>query len=226
MNIIATICNRRPDLLEIQARLCIKLCTDQFTFVVGVAKRFDVGDLSQWSDIRHDLESREYSENVFELADHIDRMNPSAAIYLEEDVLPIGAFSFDMYAPVARHFQGQPVYTMRKWCGNYPPENHWDEIDAEYAEANLLMGELLDGGRFYHLDKSSHILPRWFQDEKWARVKAIADAHGVPMPAKSWARIEREQTSEEIARHEAAVEAAYGGNLPEIQVGSCKGCGN
>lgn len=243
MNIIATICNYRPDLTAIQLDLCRRFCVDEFMFVVGTQSkdRKLINTMSIGIELV-ELAQGSYADGFSDLVKRLPVAGSNNVLFIEEDVFPTSNFTIQECEPAARYFGSGPALTMRRWSGDYPDvwpnvipsyraleaghlPKHWPQYirDMYEHEEGKLGCEIIDG-YWLHLDKSSGAYQKWFMQAKDKIVRTLAEHYGASVPAKSFARWERKRTQQEIDRHNEAVKVAYAGNMPEVQAG-CKGCG-
>jgi hypothetical protein len=218
MNTIATICNFRPDLLEIQVGLCRRFCTEDFTFVVGTQSE-DARILEAIKAVGETTIHLDGGEIQAGYAQLLSLTPLGEILYIEEDLLPTA--SFKVTGPsAARIFGGHPARTMRRgrtWENQIPAHralepdqlpDHWpDHIRAMYEQPEGKLGcEIIDG-HWLHLDKSSMRLHAWFMNAKDRLAWAVAKHYGIKWPAESFARHRREATPEQAARRKAARDA-------------------
>ncbi len=213
MNIICTICNFRPDLLEIQVALCRKLCTEPFDFVVGCqnkSKKIRIA-IKKVADM-YNLRTQGIRDAKYELGFNAftRSLNADRIIFLEEDLMPTLPFGFDGPVPAARRFSGQFVKTMRRWSGEMPDKflyeipsyralkadqlpAHWPQliIDKYDTFQSSLGCEIIDK-HWFHYDKATKKHTRWFMEAKDWITWELGKSFGIKLPDETFTRFSEE----------------------------------
>lgn len=230
--VVSTILNERVDIGWMQYQLMHKFSSVPIgQYIIGsiIPKHETERELELWEALKVitdkpdvtlvRLQTKEYADNINELMAHMDKLNPSVAMFVEEDVVASGTFDPAAIVGAASDHNGK---TMRVWSGQHPDRfdaSKWKPIGHIRVNGPLdLLGAIpvsakeiyhpdscmeIFNSTFLHIDKSSSPHREYLALAKQAFLIELCKVFDIQQPDNWFFKVSAEITDEMAARHVA-----------------------